>query len=133
MYKSFDSCPALDMSQAKERLIDGKVTREDAVLLWDCGRVNLEIGLFPSDVMTIADQEAWWSWASQWHNRAGWPFHSERYKSADMSPEGILSDWIARGMDQTEIAVMRKTLEARIHGFSWTLVLDYVEQRKGFQ
>lgn len=128
--KFAERCPTLP--QFDGLLVDGKIRREHAVVLWDMesGResnFNVCVGMLPPEFRDLPRDHPiraqWGTWNRQWGNAhggatvAGW-------MSRDIeTPEGVLASWIARGrLSAEERERAEAVLERHVWGFSRALM-----------
>ncbi|MBL6081122.1 hypothetical protein JMJ56_24265 [Belnapia sp. T18] len=128
--KVAETCPTLAMHP--EQLVDGRIRREDAVLVWDLlpgssgvppRHVNVTVGYLPRGCfagMPRADvaRTRWRLWYGQWDECHGAP--APGWMAAeDQTPEGMLAAWVAEGaLGGADLEAAVNVLSARIADFS---------------
>jgi hypothetical protein len=128
--KSADSCPTLALFP--ERLVNGRIRREDTVLLWDVepdGRVvNLTVGLLPPHRrLTGRALRVWRCWNCQWQCANGGGMLTDWMQYQSLTPEGIIADMIFDGMlDAVGADVVLKDFARRVDKFSVDQVHEMV-------
>lgn len=139
--KLSETCPNLVLFQ--DRLIDGKIPYEDAVVVWDfiktapdqvSGVGNFAVGIMPKGGFSNMERDdirrtRWINWMRQWHNAHGLPLVSGALRSGGATPEGILATAVATGA-LTGFGLERAVehLESHIQGFSRHRLQSFVEQ-----
>ncbi|MFC7478001.1 hypothetical protein ACFQS7_26885 [Dankookia sp. GCM10030260] len=142
--KASETCPTLAM--CPERLVDGMIRPEDAVLVWDLRpessgaaprHENVAVGFFPRGCLAglpraDAARTRWRLWYGQWDachgggGAAGW-MASERE-----TLEGMLAAWVAEGaIGGAELRVALDVLSARVAGFSPARVTEMANRQSG--
>jgi hypothetical protein len=139
--KSSDTCPTLTM--CPERVVDGRIRPEDAVLVWDLrpgapGAVprytNVAVGFLPRGCFAglpraDAARTRWRLWYGQWDDCHGGGAAKDWMASEGETPEGLLAGWVASGaIDGEDFHNAIRTLSARVIGFSPARAAEAVER-----
>jgi hypothetical protein len=139
--KVSETCPTLAMRP--ERLVDGKIRPEDAVLVWDLRpgppgaaprHANVAVGFLPHGCFAglargDAARTAWRLWYSQWHDCHGGRAAAGWMASERETPEGLLAAWAAgEAIGGADLQAALSVLSARIADFSPSKVAKAVER-----
>lgn len=136
--KSSGRCPTLAIPRLQDRLVDGLIDRERAVVFWD-GPTPDEPGAPPVRSVAVGfcpkgafkdlprDDEGrsrWLPWQGQWSYSNGLAMVNGMLRTEGASPEGVAAQWIHRaGLEGDALA----ELQARVAGFSRRRVYELVE------
>lgn len=138
--KNSDACPTLSLNRLAHHLVDGKIAREDAVILWDrplddeaAPVRNVAVGFFPKNDLSglphnDPDRLAWKTWNRQWTHCHGLPLVHGEAGTGGAMPEGIVAFWIVAGLNGQELKDALRHIQERVAEFSLRRVDDFVEQ-----
>ena len=140
--KASETCPILTLFP--ERLVDGRIRPEDAVLVWDLRPdppgpilcLSVAVGYLPKGRLASLPRDhvartRWRLWYSQWDECHGAPAPGWM-ESSDETPEGLIAGWIARGtIGGAELDRVLGLMSARVVGFSRERTLDLAAARVG--
>lgn len=128
--KASETCPTLAMYS--ERLVNGRIRPEDAVLVWDLRQgpsgtvpqhTNVAVGFLPRACFlglprSDAVRTRWRLWYSQWDECHGGGAAAGWMASEGQTPKGMISAWVASGaIAGADLERALAVLSARIVGF----------------
>lgn len=142
--KASETCPTLTM--CPERLVNGMIQPEDAVLVWDLRpepsgvaprHENVAVGFFPRGCFAglpraDAARTRWRLWYGQWDACHGGGAAAGWMASDHETPEGMLAAWVAEGtISGAELQLALDVLSARVAGFSPARVTEVANRHSG--
>jgi hypothetical protein len=140
--KRSETCPTLAMRP--ERLVDGRIRPEDAVLVWDARpgppgtaprHANVAVGFLPRGYFAglpraDAARTRWRLWYGQWDDCHGGGAAKGWMASKGETPEGLLAAWVASGaIEGQDLWQTLGVLSARVVGFSPARVAEAAERQ----
>jgi hypothetical protein len=141
--KSSETCPTLTMRS--ERLLDGKIRPEDAVLVWDLGakpsggvpfHADVAVGFLPRGCFaglprSDAARTRWRLWYGQWDDCHGGGAADGWMASEGETPEGLLAAWVASGtIGGEDLERALSVLSTHVVGFAPAKVAEAAERRR---
>lgn len=143
--KASERCPTLSIPRLRERLVDGLIDREHAVILWDVHSSsepgsapirNVAVGFHPRGAFEglprdHEERARWQLWIRQWNSSNGLPLATGMMRTEGASPEGVAAQWIHRsGLEGEALETALAELQRRVAGFSRRRVFELVEGYK---
>jgi hypothetical protein len=137
--KCSETCPTLAL--CPERLVDGRIRPEDAVLVWDLRagppgtaprHANVAVGFLPRRCFAglpraDAARTRWRLWYGQWDDCHGGGAAEGWMASEGETPEGLVAAWVASGaIEGEDLRHALGVLSARVVGFSPERVAEVV-------
>lgn len=135
-------CPTLEFFS--DRLVEGQIRPEDAVLVWDLvipvpgsiHHTNIAVGMLPTGAFAGLSRDherrtAWRQWNHQWDSAHGGGMVSDWGSNETRTPEGMLGDWIARDyLVPADLNRALALLSDRIYGFNVKRAMHFADKAR---